>query len=351
MQKKITELQNGDSFNGTYILKDAQIRQTKTGKSFLDGSLSDVSGTLKIKFWDFSKALPETGVAYDVAGNISEYMGNNQAVLNKLAINENPGAAVLTMLVPSSPTPTDQIMDDLNDMLTKYVHDPKLLQMSATVIHDNLDTFKVIPAAKTVHHEFLGGLATHVHEMLILEDKMLEAVDAIYKPYNDKSEDKIVVNKELLTVSIIFHDIGKIREFTIGKLGTVTDYSVEGHLLGHIYMSAEYIAEMCEQCGVDEEKSMMLQSMILSHHGKPEYGSAITPQFLEAFLLHEIDEIDAKLQIFREAWLKTTPGEFCPDKQWALDNIQPYRPSWTGTTTEAKESESEGGVETLRLDI
>lgn len=365
MQKNIIDLQNGDKITGVYLLKDAAIRQTKSGKDYLDATLSDRTGAIKTKLWDFKGDLPETGIPYDVDGVVSEYMSTLQATINGLSKNENPGADILALLVPASPEPVDKMLQDFTVMEDKYITDEKLRKMTDAAIAENLNKLKTVPAAKSVHHAYLGGLVAHVHEMLILEDMLLKAVDRIYKPYNDISKkengDEIVVDKELLTVAIIFHDIGKIREFTCGKLGTVTEYSVEGHLLGHIYMSAEYVAEMCEKYDVDDEKSMLLQSMILSHHGKPEYGSAIIPQFLEAYLLHVIDEIDARLQIFREAYMKTDPGTVCPDKQWALDGVQPYRPSTTkqadtvkseNTDTSemtVKEDGPSGGVQTLKL--
>ena len=103
------------------------------------------------------------------------------------------------------------------------------------------------------------------------------------------------------------------------RVGLVDDYSVEGELLGHSYMSAREIHEVSAALKIPEAKTMLMEHLILSHHGQPDWGAVVTPRCAEAALLHLIDMVDSRMEIYREAYLKVTPGEFT-EKVWALDN-------------------------------
>jgi 3'-5' exoribonuclease len=133
------------------------------------------------------------------------------------------------------------------------------------------------------------------------------------------------INSDLLFTGVILHDIAKIKEFETNNLGLVTDYTVEGKLLGHISMGSEYVAAVCDRCSVDPEIKLLLKHMILSHHGKPEHGSAVTPSFLEAELLYICDYTDSRVYMYKEATSNINPGEFSP-KIFGLDNKQIYKP-------------------------
>ena len=119
-----------------------------------------------------------------------------------------------------------------------------------------------------------------------------------------------VVDRSLLLAGTLLHDVAKEEEFTRSELGLVTDYSVKGQLLGHLVMGAQAAARAAEACGMPEEKSVLLQHMILSHHGEPEFGAAVRPMCAESELLSCIDIIDSRMEIYREALAQVPVGEF-----------------------------------------
>ena len=124
------------------------------------------------------------------------------------------------------------------------------------------------------------------------------------------------VNRDLLMAGTFCHDLAKAKEYMLSPVGLVTDYSVSGYLLGHLYMGAVEIAKVSQEIGISEEKSMLLQHMLLSHHGKPEYGAAVVPKTAEAMLLSMIDDLDTKMELIRESLEGQTPG--MTESVWSL---------------------------------
>lgn len=159
------------------------------------------------------------------------------------------------------------------------------------------ESFRNIPAAKSVHHGFLSGLLMHTSNMM----KTAEFLADIYSE---------VIDKSLLLAGTLLHDFAKAEEFTFSELGMVTDYSIKGKLLGHLVMGAQEIAEICKELGISDYKSMLLQHMLLSHHGQPDFGAAVIPQFAEAELLYYIDSIDSRMEIYAEALQEVPVNEF-----------------------------------------
>lgn len=132
------------------------------------------------------------------------------------------------------------------------------------MLERHLETFRSIPAAKSVHHSFLSGLLMHTANMLCLADFLAGQYSQI-------------IDRSLLLTGTLLHDFAKEKEFTFSQLGVVTDYSRKGQLLGHLVMGAQEIAQVAAELGTPEEKSLLLQHMILSHHGEPEFGAAVKP--------------------------------------------------------------------------
>ena len=161
------------------------------------------------------------------------------------------------------------------------------------------DGFRKLPAAKSVHHSFVGGLLMHT-------SYMLETADFLARLYS------VIIDRDLLLAGTLLHDIAKLEEFLVSELGMVTEYSTRGQLLGHLVMGAQEVSEVAKVLGIPEEKSVLLQHLLLSHHGQPEFGAAVVPMCAEAELLNYIDNIDAKMEIYRENLEKTQPGTFSP---------------------------------------
>ena len=141
---------------------------------------------------------------------------------------------------------------------------------------------------------------------------MLRTADFLAGLYKD------TVDRSLLLAGTLLHDFAKAEEFTFSELGLVTDYSTRGQLLGHLVMGAQQVAQAAEELGVPSEKSALLQHMLLSHHGQPEFGAAVVPMCAESELLSLIDTIDSRMEIYREAMEETAVGDFSK-RIFALD--------------------------------
>ena len=114
----------------------------------------------------------------------------------------------------------------------------------------------------------------------------------------------------LAAYGCLLHDFGKMKEFSFSELGLVTEYSTEGQLLGHLVIGAEWVAAAARKLGIPEEKSLLLRHLILSHHGEPEFGAAVVPVCMESELLHLIDKIDSRVEIYRKAFEEVPVGAF-----------------------------------------
>ena len=167
------------------------------------------------------------------------------------------------------------------------------------------EEFRRIPAAKSVHHSFLGGLLMHTLQMLRL-------ADFLAGQYGD------LIDRDLLLAGTLLHDFAKAREFRFSELGLATGYSTSGQLLGHLVMGAQEVAETAAELGTPEEKSVLLQHLLLSHHGEPEFGAAVRPMCAESELLSLIDMVDSRMEIYREVLAEVPEGEFS-GRVFALD--------------------------------
>ena len=156
-----------------------------------------------------------------------------------------------------------------------------------------------------MHHSFLNGLLMHTLYMARIADYLAGL-------YGE------VVNRDLLLAGTILHDVAKCDEFVTSPLGLVTEYSVPGELLGHLVMGAQAVAEAARELDVPEQKSLLLQHMLLSHHGDPEFGAAVRPMCAEAELLSLIDLVDSRMEIYKETMEETEPGRFSK-RVFALD--------------------------------
>ena len=166
----------------------------------------------------------------------------------------------------------------------------------------------VFPAATKNHHDYASGLLDHVVSML----RLGKAICELYP----------TLNRDLIFAGIILHDIGKVIELS-GPVATA--YTVEGNLLGHITIMVNEIGQAARELNIDGEEVMVLQHIVLSHHGKEEWGSPKKPMIQEAEIIHYIDNIDAKMNMLNRALEKTPEGEFT-ERVFALDNRSFYKP-------------------------
>lgn len=304
--KMICELAVGDQVEGCYVLKTAQGRTTASGKPFLAAALQDQSGAIEAKIWDYTGPISasDEGKAVKVRGSVSEFRGALQLTVERIRLAEERDQIDLSRLVPTAPIDVEQAYRDV-ERTVESMQDSDYRGLCRWMLQRHGEALRTIPAAKSVHHGFRGGLLMHTCAMLRIAEFLAELYSGL-------------VDRSLLLAGTLLHDFAKAEEFRFSTLGLVTEYSVRGQLLGHLVMGAQEVARAAEELGVPEEKSVLLQHMLLSHHGQPEFGAAVVPACAESELLSLIDTIDSRMEIYREALAEVPAGEFSK-RIFALD--------------------------------
>ena len=298
--KRISAIAPGDEVEGYYILKSANPKVAANGKPFLTGALSDKTGTIELKVWDYPGPLGagDEGKVVKVRGTAGEYRGAVQFTAGRIRLAAEDDSVDVAALVPTAPIDRTAAMDELRRWAAS-IEDGDYRAVAEEMLDAHGEALAAIPAAKSVHHAFLGGLLMHTANMM----KIADFLAGMYPETIDRS---------LLLCGTLLHDMAKEREFVFSQLGLATDYSVKGQLLGHLVMGAQEAAETAQRLGVPEEKSVLLQHLILSHHGEPEFGAAVRPLCAEAELLSLIDSVDSRMEIYRETYETMEPGTFSP---------------------------------------
>lgn len=311
---KLIELQTGDSFTGYYLMRNIIPRRTKTNKPYLSMALTDVSASIESMVWDYGGPIgpADEGKVAWVQGVMKEYRGTPQITVEVLRpAQPEEYFPIIDSLVPTAPMDRDAAFARV-EALVASMADDDFRRVAETFLQRHGAAFRRYPAAKTVHHGFVGGLLMHTADML-------ELADFLAGKYRG------VICRDLLLTGTLLHDMAKLREFVLSDLGVVMEYSTAGQLLGHLVMGAQEAAEVCRELAVPEEKSILLQHLLLSHHGQPEFGAAVVPQCAEAELLAAIDNLDSRMEIYRETLEKLQPGQFS-QRIFALDR-RIYRPA------------------------
>lgn len=312
MKKNIIHYRIGDQIETFLLIKSVTKGLTQAGKPYLTIILQDKTGEIEAKLWDSTKEDEErylAGTIVKIAGEITSYRGKNQLkLLNIRLATAEDGVNVHDFLETAPLTP-----EEMMETITQYVFEmrnPNLQRITRYLLRKHQDAFLHYPAATKNHHEYVSGLAYHVVSML-------ELAKAIAKLYPS-------LNTDLLYAGIILHDLGKVIELS----GSVAPaYTMEGTLLGHISIMISEISEAAKELGIEGEEVIILKHLVLSHHGKAEWGSPKPPLVKEAEILHYIDNIDAKMNMIDRALERVEPGEFT-EKIYALDNRSFYKPTF-----------------------
>lgn len=305
--KSIRDMVPGDKVEGFYLLKEAYQKVSSNGKPFLSAVIADKTGTIDVKVWDYSGpvgAPEDIGRIIKVRGDVSEFKGSPQLSLSNVRMALPEDSCDTSRLVAVAPIDQDQTLAEVRGLIAS-LEDPDYRLVSQTMLDRHLEAFRSIPAAKSVHHSFLSGLLMHTDNML----KLADFLAGLYPQ---------IIDRNLLVTGTLLHDFAKETEFRFSDLGIVTDYSLKGQLLGHLVMGAQEVAAVCRELGTPEEKSLLIQHMILSHHGEPEFGAAVRPSFAEAELLSYIDLVDSRMEIYAEALPAVPEGTFS-SRIFALD--------------------------------
>ncbi len=309
---RISDIAPGQTIAGYYLLKQATLRTTTGGKPYLSGILADRSGQVELKVWDYAGPIgtADEGKVVALTGRVSDFRGTLQVTSDRIRLATPQDDYKLSELVPTAPIDLNRTLAEIEQMLGNMV-DKDYQAVCRAMLTRHREAFAVIPAAKSVHHSFRSGLIMHT-------SYMMKTALYLAKLYGD------MLDVDLLLAGTFLHDFAKIREFDLSDSGLVSDYSLPGQLLGHLVMGAEEAAQVCAELHLPEEKAILLQHLILSHHGQPEFGAAVPCQCAEAELLSYIDLIDSRMEIYREALEKTEPGTFS-ERVFALDNKRLYR--------------------------
>ena len=277
----IKDITEKDTVSGHYLVKEKRLAKTRNGKPFISITLSDRTGEVGAKVWERAEeyaSLFQQGDVLDVRGNAETYRGQIQITVS--ALSPLTGKVDHTIFLESAPENTAQMMKALKDVLSevKNIHLKTLIDL---FFADKpfLSLFKKAPAAKNFHHAYVGGLLEHT----LFVCRMSKRVVTHYPQ----------LDRELLITGAFLHDIGKIREL---KANLQIEYTDEGRLLGHVVLGAAMVDEKLRGLKrFPQELAARLKHLILSHHGQYEFGSPKRPKFLEAFALHMIDDLDAKI--------------------------------------------------------
>lgn len=304
--KWIADFEIGDEVEGFYILKTAQSKTSNSGKPFLSAVLSDRSGSIEAKVWDYAGPVGQAdeGSILKIRGAVSEYRGSRQMILSRLRPAQEGDQFELADLVPVAPIDLEGAWTELREAVDR-LGDQDYAGICRRMMERYGDRFRNLPAGKSMHHSFVGGLLMHTVNMV----RAAEFLSELYKE---------TVDRDLLIAGTLLHDFAKCGEFVTSPLGLVTEYSVSGQLLGHLVMGSQAVGEIGGALGVPEEKTVLLQHMLLSHHGDPEFGAAVRPMCAEAELLSIIDLMDSRMEIYQEAMEETEPGQFTK-RIFALD--------------------------------
>jgi 3'-5' exoribonuclease len=282
IKKFVADIRERDQVQAVFLVKDKIMAMAKNGKPYMNLRLMDKTGEIDCKIWDDVDRMNEQFDKDDfvqVIAKASSYLGKMQLVVAELC--RVPESQVnLADFLPETARNIDEMEGELRSIVAGIAN-PHLRQLMERFLTDTafLSAYRVAPAAKGMHHVYLGGLLEHSLAVVALVDQ----VAPLYP----------VLNRDLLVVGALLHDIGKIREMSYARS---FDYTDEGKLIGHITIGVEMITEkVAHVADFPAELAMLVKHLILSHHGQYEYGSPKRPKTLEATVLNYLDDMDAKI--------------------------------------------------------
>lgn len=304
----IKDLVDGANASGIYLVKDFSKCVTNGGKSYLNLHFQDASGVIDGKKWEVSDEdlnSLEVGSLIRIDGQALDYKGKIQ--IKVLGIYKvDPHDVDLKDFLVDSPIAVEILISKFK----KYYNSVKNEDCKAILKEIFTRYYKEFidyPAAVKNHHEFYHGLIYHTVSMC-------EVVEFCAKHYP-------FLNYDLLISGCLLHDIGKVIELS-GPIAT--KYTEEGNLLGHLTIGMSIVKEVADRLNIKSEVPTLLEHMILSHHGKLEFGAAVLPLTPEALILSMIDDMDAKMMMLEKALKDVKEGEYS-DRLFALDNRTFYK--------------------------
>lgn len=281
------------------VIRSTEVKVDKNGNDYLIATVGDNTSSISAKMWKYNEAPVKDFKAGDfvkIRGVKDIYNGEDQLKIEKMrrVDPEMDPDVNITDFVPSACLPGEVMMAEIEQVVHAF-SDDDFKQVVFAILAKYRDRLIYWPAAKMMHHSVNGGLLMHTLSML----RIAQAVAGVYS----------FVNYDLLCAGVILHDVCKIEEIGSNSIGLAGDYTVKGNLIGHLVLGAMEIDRVGRELGLDEEKMMLLEHMLISHHGVPEFGAAKYPGFVEAQILSSLDDMDAKVYEINELMNKVEPGK------------------------------------------
>ena len=305
--KLIKDFIEGDSILGQLLVVGCNQGATDKGKTYLNITFQDRSGSIEAKKWDATSEdlkLLVPGSVVLVEGNVNLYQSRLQLKVKSIEKCERYNMADFERVSPVS-------IEELEAKLDNYLNsfkDKDIEKITKAVLFEFRDRYIEYPAAVKVHHEFKHGI---IHHSIF----MAYVADALAKIYKN-------VDRDLLVAGALLHDLGKTIEYENPGAPVQT---IEGKLCGHIAIGYAEFKRVVDGLGIKSEVPLLLEHMILAHHGSLEFGSPVMPATREAVLLSEIDMLDSRQMILDKALEAVEEGEFTP-RLWMMDNTSFYKP-------------------------
>ncbi len=270
----------------SFVVSNKQIKSKKSGEPYLDLTLMDRTGTIQAKMWDNVEECAYTFDQDDVVkikGLINKYNQRWQLTIHKVRKMEDVDIDFSDYL-PKTSKDIDLLWQTLGEFVASMT-EPHLRRLLELFMADPeiARAYRIAPAAKTMHHAFIGGLLDHVVSLF-------RSCDLVARNY-------AFINRDLLLTGAFLHDIGKVHELSYARS---FGYTTEGQLLGHLIIDLEMLhAKLAQVPGFPPQLKILVEHLIISHHGQYEFGSPKLPMFPEALMLHYLDDLDSKMEAMR----------------------------------------------------
>ncbi|MBR5753075.1 MAG: HD domain-containing protein [Clostridia bacterium] len=303
--------QRQDTYDLFALVKRIEVKTSAKGQKYMDLTLGDKDGDVDAKFWDYEEGVTplfEVNTIVKVRGQLQEYRGAPQFRVSHIrAAVPSDDVRPEDYIAASEYSP--ELMYDTLVGLADGFRDRDLAALLKAVYEKYRQELCLYPAAVRMHHAMQGGLLYHTLSLV----RLCKQVAALYP----------AVDEDLVVAGAALHDLGKIVEMDANELGLAGQYTTEGNLLGHLVVGAMMVREVAKEIGTPEDTLMLLEHMLISHHGKPEYGAAVPPKFLEAVILAKLDDLDATIYEICDATAGVEAGEFSA-RLWNFDNVRLY---------------------------
>lgn len=311
-QKRLSQLETGESFTGFVLVRSFNVKTGQTGKNYVDLTVADDNSEMNGKIWNYQEEHfvdYKANILVKIRATVVEWNKTLQLRIEQIRLANEDDPVTMQDLVPSAPETPESMLERLRSYIDR-IGKKDVRDIVEYLVNKAEEKLLYYPAAQANHHSVRGGLLYHI-------TTMLASADAMCKIYTE-------LDSDWLFAGVILHDLEKTEEMDASELGLVSDYTMRGLLLGHVIQGPLSIQEAAQAVGASNQTAVLLQHMLISHHYEPEYGAAKRPMFPEAEMLHYLDMVDARMYDFRKALSEVKEGGFS-EKQWLLHNRRLYK--------------------------